>query len=667
MESRQPPPTAAQMESNLSHLINDEDSEDQIPSEQQLVLLSLDYLRDLRRAYHEPRSLLQKTEGLNADWLTVAIYALQQALPDRDTTDAWKHPSPQAPLSNASPDVENLPTLEEMTDHVLYSENPHSDEPDLDPCQWYEYDDAHLSNGQRFFMLNGLGSSPLGMGEIAAAGLSQLQARSRNDAEKEMIASPLFEQFVQAVETKGFFKDPQNDIPCEDHAEEDARLSRQEQIYQERYAKVVAKFRTKLASKVPQQESMEVQSLADHHHARRMNRIMAVEGVRGQQQIPARRLPPLPPASVVHQQQQTEEPADLEEAERLKSFGNAHMQKKEYEAAAQSYTQALKLSPSGPNTHVYYSNRAAALLSMKRFQEAILDSERSLKLKPNYGKAHARLGLAHFLLGDYRQATEAYTVALKYEPDNKSSRSYLEKASKRLAQEDGQSSSGLPASSSFSVVSEWDKHTIQRNPSSAMGASVSANNDNSNNEREAEKFKVKGNQFMAQREYQMALDAYSQAIKMCPNGSQSHVYYSNRAASLCYLERYAEAAKDSGQSLKLNPTYGKAHARLGLSRFFLNDLPGAIQAYTAALEYDPDNAASKSYLAKAKAKLAQQKDSRRLMDNPDMHKMARKAMQNPSTDLMDDPEMHSIAKKAMSDPKMMEAVMAVQKVKEQQY
>lgn len=108
---------------------------------------------------------------------------------------------------------------------------------------------------------------------------------------------------------------------------------------------------------------------------------------------------------------------------------------------------------------------------------------------------------------------------------------------------------------------------------------------------------------MARREYTLALDAYTQAIQCSPNGPQSHVYYSNRAAALCYLERYQEAVEDSEQSLKLSPSYGKAHARLGLSRFFLRDYAGAVKAYTAALQHDPDNAASQSYLAKAQAKL----------------------------------------------------------------
>ena len=47
---------------------------------------------------------------------------------------------------------------------------------DLDSFAWYEYNDTHPSNAQRFYALNGLasgGHGPLLLGELAAAGLSQ--------------------------------------------------------------------------------------------------------------------------------------------------------------------------------------------------------------------------------------------------------------------------------------------------------------------------------------------------------------------------------------------------------------------------------------------------------------------------------------------------------------
>lgn len=56
-------------------------------------------------------------------------------------------------------------------------------------------------------------------------------------------------------------------------------------------------------------------------------------------------------------------------------------------------------------------------------------------------------------------------------------------------------------------------------------------------------------------------------------------------------------------SIEINPKYEMTHARLGLSRFFLDDLQGTIEAYEHALELDPTNVASKSCLGKAKQRL----------------------------------------------------------------
>jgi tetratricopeptide (TPR) repeat protein len=108
-----------------------------------------------------------------------------------------------------------------------------------------------------------------------------------------------------------------------------------------------------------------------------------------------------------------------------------------------------------------------------------------------------------------------------------------------------------------------------------------------------------------------------------------------------------------------------------LARFFLQDYVGAVEAYTAALKYDPDNAASKSYLAKAKAKLEKQRheesiqvtaDARRLMEDPDMIRMAKKVMNNKGTsgqEMLLDPEMQQISRKAMADPAMLGVIQSL--------
>lgn len=111
---------------------------------------------------------------------------------------------------------------------------------------------------------------------------------------------------------------------------------------------------------------------------------------------------------------------------------------------------------------------------------------------------------------------------------------------------------------------------------------------------------------MSSRAYERAVREYSEAISLCPSGPNSHVYFSNRAAALCYLGEYEAAEEDCLRSVELEPGYEKAHARLGLSRFFVGDYGGSVEAYTRALEIDPGSVASWSYLGKAKARLVEQ-------------------------------------------------------------
>jgi hypothetical protein len=93
----------------------------------------------------------------------------------------------------------------------------------------------------------------------------------------------------------------------------------------------------------------------------------------------------------------------------------------------------------------------------------------------------------------------------------------------------------------------------------------------------------------------------------------------------------------------------------------LGDYAGAVEAYTSALEYDPDNAASKSYLSKALAKMdtsmkISEAAARRMMNDPELRSMAAKVMADPNPRLMDDPEMQNLAKKVMADPSIMAAM-----------
>ncbi|CAF2097389.1 unnamed protein product [Brassica rapa] len=76
--------------------------------------------------------------------------------------------------------------------------------------------------------------------------------------------------------------------------------------------------------------------------------------------------------------------------EEVKRVGNEMYKKGLFSEALKLYDKAIALSPTNA---AYRSNRAAALTGLARIGEAVKECEEALRLDPNYGRAHHRLGL----------------------------------------------------------------------------------------------------------------------------------------------------------------------------------------------------------------------------------------------------------------------------------
>lgn len=84
---------------------------------------------------------------------------------------------------------------------------------------------------------------------------------------------------------------------------------------------------------------------------------------------------------------------DKAAAEKLKATGNSQMSAKQYDAAIESYTQAIQRDPTNA---VYYSNRAAAYSSKADHLSAIADAEKALEVDPSFVRAYHRLGYVSY-------------------------------------------------------------------------------------------------------------------------------------------------------------------------------------------------------------------------------------------------------------------------------
>eukprot|EP01147_Barroeca_monosierra_P001057 gene1057-4289_t len=103
-----------------------------------------------------------------------------------------------------------------------------------------------------------------------------------------------------------------------------------------------------------------------------------------------------------------------DEAALMKEKGNKLMTEQDYAGAYEAYTEAIRLK----KDPIYYGNRAAACISLSKFEAAIEDCKASLALNPNYVKSFARMGHAYKALGEHSEALNAFQEAALIDPVN---------------------------------------------------------------------------------------------------------------------------------------------------------------------------------------------------------------------------------------------------------
>lgn len=98
---------------------------------------------------------------------------------------------------------------------------------------------------------------------------------------------------------------------------------------------------------------------------------------------------------------------------------------------------------------------------------------------------------------------------------------------------------------------------------------------------ESERLKAQGNAAIQKKDYQSAINFYTQALEISP---LNPIYLSNRAAAYSATQQHEYAKNDAELATATDPKYSKAWSRLGLARFALNDAKGSMEAYKAGID-----------------------------------------------------------------------------------
>jgi tetratricopeptide (TPR) repeat protein len=105
--------------------------------------------------------------------------------------------------------------------------------------------------------------------------------------------------------------------------------------------------------------------------------------------------------------------------------------------------------------------------------------------------------------------------------------------------------------------------------------------------RDAESFYQQGADLYKQKQYDQAIDAFTQAIRLKPDYA---VAYNDRGIAYDDEKNYDLAIQDYNQAIKLNPNYANAYNNRGNAYSDEKNYDLAIQDYNQALKLDPNYA-----------------------------------------------------------------------------
>jgi protein O-mannosyl-transferase len=213
------------------------------------------------------------------------------------------------------------------------------------------------------------------------------------------------------------------------------------------------------------------------------------------------------------------------------------------------------------NNPLMIENYATYLSELGRFDEAIEQSNKFLKMKPNSAEAHNNLGGVFLQTGKTGQAIEQFHLAIKCNP--KFPQAYFNLAAALKKQ--GRNQDAV----------EYYKQGIKIKPDYAdayLNLAVTLNEMEKSDE---------------------AIDYFNKTIKIDPGNVLAHGYL---GLALAAVGKTDEAIKEIRFVLKARPADVQMYRNLGILLEKKGDTPEAIKAYRSALQIDPNQTAVRQLL-----------------------------------------------------------------------
>lgn len=287
--------------------------------------------------------------------------------------------------------------------------------------------------------------------------------------------------------------------------------------------------------------------------------------------------------------------------------GNSYYALNNYAAALADYSAAIDQGTDDPAA---YYNRALINRQDGNYETAIADYQKAIDLDPEYGKAYYWLGVAYVAIDDYQAGVDAYTKAIDLDYDlvnsyyQRGSAYYLMEAYDAALTDYQQTIALNPddadaylwmgeiyykrqqyalAQESFQrhveVADIADDLAVQR----LEEITPLLNEPNLT----ADDYFNQGLDAFNTGDYQQAIEAYTNALRLDPNDAAS---YNNRGTTYFRLGQYEQAREDYAAAITVNDEYALAYYNRGNVNYVLSNDEDAISDLTRSIELDGTNA-----------------------------------------------------------------------------
>ncbi|MTJ21899.1 tetratricopeptide repeat protein [Dolichospermum sp. UHCC 0352] len=259
--------------------------------------------------------------------------------------------------------------------------------------------------------------------------------------------------------------------------------------------------------------------------------------------------------------------------------GLSYGELKKYRQGIADFTQFIQLDPKDAS---YYNLRGSYYGQLEEYKQAIADYNQAIQLDHNDALYYNSRGIAYGQLEEYKQAIADYTQAIQLDPKDAiyySLRGSIYSNLKDYKQ----------------AISDLTE-TIRRDPKNApytmQGLRYSEFKDNKGllsgyTGLMSKAYATRGVTYYELKEYKLAIDDYTQAIKI---DSQNAEYYAFRGGIYSFLKEYKQAIDDLTQAIKIDPKKATYYDLRGKTYLQLKDYKQAIDDYTQAIQLDSKKA-----------------------------------------------------------------------------